>query len=87
MLSEKLSQVVHNLSKEQLEEEIISLAKEVDRLQGIEQRVVELSNLIQKTPILKIKCRDTDTDMPVDEKENMKEAANALINLARVNKS
>jgi len=87
MLSEKLSLVVHNLSKEQLEEEIISLAKEVDRLQGIEQRVVELHNLIQKTPILKVKCRDTDIDMPVDEKENMKEAANALISLARVNKS
>jgi len=87
MISEKLSLVVHSLSKEQLEEEIISLAKEVDRLQNVEQRVVELTNLIQRTPILKVKCRDTDIDTPVNEQESMKEAANALINLARVNKS
>jgi len=87
MITEKLSLTVHSLSKEQLEEEIISLAKEVDRLQGIEQQVAELTNIIQKTPILKVKCRDTDVDIPDNEAENMKEAANALINLARVNKS
>jgi hypothetical protein len=86
MDEQKLSQVVHSLSKEQLVEEIFSLAKEVDRLQGYEQKFKELYNIVEKTPILKAKLREAD-NLVIEEnsgKEVLINSAQALIDLAQV---
>ena len=70
---EQLSKEVESMSKKQLKQKVIELAKEVERL----------TEILQKTPIVKTPHRGAEPDTT---KVSTKEAALALIELVKSSK-